>query len=240
MLVAVIGFLLTPLSTVVWRVVPEMAFLQFPWRLVAVLAAAVCTAIPIAVGTTRIRATTIIVSVPLLVVALTWPAVHGFRQECDNEDTVTARLGAFVTEAGTDPTDEYTPGEADNDALKHANPPFWLSDSADAVAPQGISGPVPMHFAVDANRSEMLMLNLRDYPAWRVRVNSVEVKAKTARADGLIAFPVAAGRSRIDIAYAMTEDRRAGDAVSLAALCASVVLAGLGRLRSRSPFGGRV
>jgi len=231
---AAIAVMLTPLSAGVWRVAPEMAFLQFPWRLTAVLAAAVCGVIPIALANARLKLTVLAAGGLLLVAAVSWPAVHQFRQVCDDEDNVTARLSVFVAKTGTDPTDEYTTGEADNDVLLHANPGYWLAEDGDAQPGHGNAGQVPMHFAVNTKMAEMLVLNLRDYPAWRVRVNGTEVKYKTERADGLIAFPVTTGHSQIDISYAMTRDRRLGDGISLVALCGAAGLAGLGRRRPRS------
>ena len=233
-LAGVIGLLLTPLSAGVWRVMPEMSFLQFPWRLTAVLAAAICGLIPPAVGLTRFRPWMLALCASCLVAVISWPAVHHFRQACDDEDTVTARLAAFISKAGTDPTDEYTTGEADNDALLHGDPPFWLAEDADAQPAQGATGPVPMHFTVYVDRANALVLKLRDYPAWLVRVNGVEVKDRTSRADGLIAFPLAPGHAKIDVAYRLTGDRKLADGVSLVALCGVFGLAGTGWQRSRS------
>jgi len=232
-LAAAIGLLLTPLSAGVWRVAPEMAFLQFPWRLTAVLAAAVCGVLPLALGAPRVRPAMAAAGAAVLAAAIGWPAVHPFQQACDDEDTVAARLAVFGAKTGTDPTDEYTPYDADNDALGHANPPYWLGENGDAPPPRATPGQVPMHFAVEAERAGALILNLRDYPAWVVSVNGVEVKGKTARADGLIAFPIASGHSQIDIAYRTSADRRIGDGVTLAALCGAVGLVALGWRRSR-------
>lgn len=173
-------------------------------------------------------------AIPLLVTAMSWPMVHQFRQACDDEDNVTARLGVFNAKTGTDPTDEYTPGESDNDASLHANPAYWLAENGDAQPIQANAAQVPMHFSVDAKAAETLVLNLRDYPAWRVRINGAEVKNKMDRADGLIAFPVIAGHSQIDISYGMTQDRRLGDGISLIAVCGAVGLVGLRRRQSRS------
>jgi hypothetical protein len=148
---------------------------------------------------------------------------------------VAARLAVFQAHAGTDPTDEYTPVQADNDSLAKSNPPFWLAQDADAPAPAaGTPGPVPMHFSLRTDEEESLVLNLRDYPAWQVRLNGQEITEKTARADGLIAFPVSPGRSRIDIAYTTTRDQRLGDGISLAAVCGALGLAAFGRRRSVS------
>ena len=51
----------------------------------------------------------------------------------------------------------------------------------------------------------------------------------SARADGLIALAVAAGRSQVDIAYGMTADRRLGDGLGLAALMMAIATAITGR-----------
>ena len=234
LLAAIIGLLLTPPSAAVWRIAPEMAFLQFPWRLTAVLAAAVCALIPLALRSAPTGPWMLNLAIPLLVTAMSWPMVHQFRQACDDEDNVTARLGVFNAKTGTDPTDEYTPGESDNDASLHANPAYWLAENGDAQPIQANAAQVPMHFSVNAKVAETLVLNLRDYPAWRVRINGAEVKNKIDRADGLIAFPVIAGHSQIDISYGMTQDRRLGDGISLIAVCGAVGLVGLRRRQSRS------
>jgi hypothetical protein len=212
-LAGAIGALLTPVSAGVWRVAPEMAFLQFPWRLLAVLAAVLAAGIAMVAARIRLRMAALLGL--LLVAAMSWPAVRAFRQECDPEDTVQARRAVFDARTGTDPTDEYTPKNDDNDALAHGDPPFWLGTDADAAAPHGVAaGPTARRFAVEVPVAEMLILNLRAYPAWRVRVNGVLVSARGERADGLMAVPVPAGRDVIEIAYGRTEDETAGLGIS--------------------------
>jgi hypothetical protein len=212
-LVGVIGVLLTPVSAAVWRVAPELAFLQFPWRLLAVLAALLGAGIALLAARMRVGLATMLGVV--LVAALSWPAVRAFRQECDPEDTVQARLAVFQAKAGTDPTDEYTPQNDDNDVLRKDDPPFWLAADADAAPPKGMTaGPVVRRFTVVSDAPQMLVLNLRAYPAWRLRVNGVLVRPRGERADGLMAVPVPAGRDRVEIAYGRTEDETVGMGIS--------------------------
>jgi hypothetical protein len=225
-LAAAIAVLLTPLSAAVWRWAPELAFLQFPWRLLAVLAAVLATGIALLAARARLRRAPAALLGLVLVAAMTWPAVRVFRQECDPEDTVAARLAVFEAKAGTDATDEYTPQNDDNDVLRHDDPPFWLAPDADASAPRGLTpGPVARRFTVDSPTAQMLILNLRAYPAWQVRVNGTLVPPRSERADGLIAVPVPAGRDRIEIAYGRTEDETVGIAISAASL---LLLLGVG------------
>jgi len=233
-LLLAIGLLLTPLSAPVWRIAPEMAFLQFPWRLTAVLAAVLCCGVALAAEEMRPGRPVLALGTLAVVAAMALPAVHAFRQECDDEDTVAARVAVFRAKTGTDPTDEYTPGDADNDALGHADPGFWLAEDADAQPPPGHAGPVPMHFALHTDTAKTLILNLRAYPAWRVRLNGTMVAPRTERADGLIAFAVPAGDLHIDIAYATTVDVKLGDGITLAALCGTLGIVATGRMRRRS------
>ncbi len=271
-LTAAIAFALTPLSAPVWRHAPEAEFLQFPWRLLAVLAPVTALAVAIAITPADAAASSavpsedmradavgteektvgrnfspLLATVFLLAAALALPAYHLFRQPCDPEDSAAARLALFHSNAGTDPTDEYTPTGADNDTLEPGDPPWWLApdptDGPFAVAPiyQVASavdsppkpGPAPMHFAFTASRAEFLILNLRDYPAWRIQRNGTLDAARgqrgNQRPDGLIAIPIPAGASTIDIHYAQMPDQTAGDAISLLALLVFL------RMRRASP-----
>jgi hypothetical protein len=234
-LAGAIGVLLTPVSAGVWRVAPELAFLQFPWRLLAVLAAVLGVGIALVAVRVRVRMAAMLGVV--LVAALSWPAVRAFRQECDPEDTVQARLAVFQARAGTDPTDEYTPQNDDNDVLRHDDPPFWLAADPDAAAPKGMAaGPVARRFTVSSDRVQVLILNLRAYPAWRVRVNGVLVRPRGERADGLMAVPVPTGRDLISIAYGRTEDETVGMGISGVSV---LLLVGMGWRRQRrcgAPF----
>jgi hypothetical protein len=168
----------------------------------------------------RFAATSVVALI--LVTALTLPAYHFFRQPCDPEDTAPARLALFHSNVGTDPTDEYTPVNADNDSLKPGNPPYWLGDSPDATPPAGAQpGGVPSHLTVVAPHAEWAILNLRYYPNWVVRRQGTEGNLSAdvrRRTDGLIKIQIPAGVSNLDIAYRRSFDETAGDAITLLAL----------------------
>jgi hypothetical protein len=243
-----IAFLLTPLSLPVWNHTPQLTFLQFSWRLLAILAPVLAlataralspgapsqTAFPSEVGSRPLAFK--IVGVLSLAAVLSLPAYHSFSQPCDPPDTAPARIALFHSNIGTDATDEYTPVHAENDALAPPGavdpdatnpsnyPPYWLADSPEARPPNGDSpGHAPMHVFLKLARPEDLILNLRDYPAWHItRVSEdMEVTAVTQRLerpDGLIVIPLPAGRSTIDIRYSLAPDQIAGDAITLVAV----------------------
>ncbi len=239
-LTAVVALLLTPLAAPLWRYLPEFAFLQFPWRILALLAAVLALALALALKSLPLRTPLAIALALLLPAALTYGAYGNFRQFCEPEDTPEAQFALFHATAGAEPTDEYTPVTADNDSLQHANPPFCLLPAAsdpDSPCPPGpIPGQAPHHLDLDLSSSQELVLNLRDYPAWRVHRNGIPIPDRIERDDGLIAFPLPAGHSHIDVIDTVTPDQTAGDAISAVALCIFAPAAWLSlRRRRRAP-----
>ena len=214
-----IAFLLTPLSLPVWDHAPQAVFLQFTWRLLAILAPVFALATAAALDRFKLALIPTVVAAIILAVSLSHPAYSQFRQPCDDEDTPPARLALFHANSGTDPTDEYTPVGADNDALAPNLPPDWLAAKPDDPPPSAaVSGPVPMHLELTAPHDEDLILNLRDYPAWYIFLDNQPDFMRMHRPDGLIAIPVPAGTSTVDIRYTHMPDETIGDAISLLAL----------------------
>jgi len=66
------------------------------------------------------------------------------------------------------------------------------------------------------------VIDLRDYPAWRITVNGMLSTNRPHREDGLIVLPVSGGRSEINITYARSSDEVCGwilTVLSLGGLC---------------------
>jgi len=80
-------------------------------------------------------------------------------------------------------------------------------------------------FILDAAAPGFAVLRLLDYPAWQVAVNEEPVADRPHRDDGLVAIPIPAGPSRIEVAYKTTADVWCGRGISLASL---LTLLGLG------------
>jgi len=211
-----ITLLLTPLTKFIWTHAPELAFLQFPWRLLAILAVVLALTIALALTPLKLKPATTTILTLAIAAALTLPSYQTFHQRCDPEDTVEARVALFHSTQGTDPTDEYTPTTADNDTLSHNNPPYWLSQNPNAAAPLNSQpDPTPMHLNLKSPIAQTLILNLRDYPNWRVTLSGAMIATSTQRNDGLLSVPIPADRSTIDIAYTQTLDQNLGDAISV-------------------------
>lgn len=236
-----IALLLTPVSLPLWHHVPELAFLQFPWRFLCVLGATLALTIALAQGSHPISRTSFaILSIAAIVFVATMTArrITTFRQPCEALDRPSVRAQLFATHHGAEPTDEYTPTDADNDVLRWGDPGYWLAANPAAFAPGTVSNPAativnydqpppvtqtiseaaPHHLQLNLSQPRILILNLRDFPAWQVFRNGTLITYHLRRDDGLLAIPLPPGTSTIDIRWHRTWDEWLGDSISLVAL----------------------
>jgi len=237
----VIVLLLVPLSTPLWQHLPELAYLQFPWRLLTVLAVVLALALALFFN----RLTRAIPSWTALVftLALTVLGYRLYAHPCDPSGGPAAIAALFRTHHGVLPTDEYTPTDADNDVLRTNLPGYWLAADPNASAPnttptaaelnpslqtddtpvpnaQTLSTPAPHHLSLNLTLPATLILHLRDYPNWHITRNGNPVLPRLQRDDGLLAIQLPAGPSIIDITWHRTWDQNLGLALSLCGLLA--------------------
>ena len=235
-LAAAIALLLLPASLPLWHHLPELAFLQFPWRWLAVLGCLLGAAVALSVGRTRLPAVASL-GLSMVIAASAGPlAMRPFREGCEAHELPQDRVTLFAAHHGVGPTDEYTPTDADNDQLRWDDPAWWLTANPNAPGPgtvpnpaativdydqpppldQTVSGRAPMHLHLTLGQPEDLVLNLRDYPAWVVTVNG-RTPPRVQRDDGLLTIPLPAGPDEVDVRWRRLPDVWLGDALSLAA-----------------------
>ncbi|MFZ0691158.1 MAG: 6-pyruvoyl-tetrahydropterin synthase-related protein [Acidobacteriaceae bacterium] len=238
----------------VWRLAPELKFLQFPWRWMMVLGLVFAALAGLALRGEAATRRAIAVRAALMLLLAGGMAVLSsllFWQPCDDEDNVQAQIATFH-EAGFEGTDEYTPQGADNGEIQQGLPQVRLLKSpnaeqaSDGNNSQWTSDPseeIAADVKVDRWNSERksvtivtaqpayAVLRLMDYPAWRVTRNGAVVSERARRGDGLMAIPIAAGTNHIDVRWRTTGDQWAGIGISLAALAITLVLWLKGRRR---------
>ncbi len=256
-LAAVIACLLLSVSDVVWRDAPEMRFLQFPWRGLLVLSLVLAALVGLALreGARTRRANLLRVGAVVVVAAcVSGVAWFYFWQPCDDEDNVRAQVATF-RDGGFQGTDEYTAAPADNDGIQQDLPRIRVLRAADGDEGNSAAGANPEWQAggTDLLPSEVqigrwdvermsatvrsgggfAVLQVMNYPAWRVTVNGTPVGSRPRRDDGLMVVPVAAGVSQIEVQYGATPDVWAGRALSLAA---AILWLGLAARQRRSGY----
>jgi hypothetical protein len=256
-------FLQFPLSRPVWNLLPELRFLQFPWRWLVVLEAPMGIFFAAAVWpeeSVRLsRRVAVGSACAAIFVGMTVYAGRDFFQSCDDEDAVAGMLDVYRAGAGFIGTDEYEPMGADNAAIATGLPEACLVDDSaidlgnatgipdtnpEWDAAQGsceatyaaASDARPEHLRIAAvtPRPGFLVLRLRSYPAWRVTVNGRAVGSLPRREDGLLAVAVPQGQVRVTVDWTTTGDVRLGRWLSGLSVLALVGLCWLERRRRQA------
>jgi hypothetical protein len=222
-----------------------MRFLQFPWRWLVVLEAPMGIFFATAVWPARQWMRNLVVAgcatVFLGTTALSLLTLH---QPCDADDRVSSMLAAYRNGQGFEGVDEYAPPHADNSLVAVGLPDACLNTDPAAVLAVAESGNVPewnaasghcdatyswlrrngrlppehRRVVADIPHAGFLILHLREYPAWQVRVNGnllafgadLLMPRLPHRDDGLISVPVPAGRVELAIDWATTRDEIIG------------------------------
>ena len=237
-----------PVSLPVWNLLPKLRFLQFPWRWLVALEAPLgiflASAVWVKAGWRRV----VLIAVSAAVfVGVAWFAGTRFQQACDDEDSVVGMTQAYERGQGSVGTDEYAAPGADNTVVAKGLPVACLvSDAVTELGEGNADDPQPVwraeqqscdHFPVVAtgggehkrirgvaSHAGYLVLRLRRYPAWSVRVNGQPVTVEGSREDGLMAVPVPAGYVDVTMDWVTTSDVKTGRWISLMALLAAAGL----------------
>lgn len=230
-------FLQLPFSLPVWNAMPKLRLLQFPWRWLVVVEAPMGIFFASAVWVNRwLWRLPVLGACAAVFLAATLTAGFNFFQPCDMEDAVWAMVDVYHSGAGFEGEDEYTPPYADNSLLAMDLPKACLTAAPTAVLGQGPEGtdlvwspdqkscdatfpaapdpgkPGAEHLRINAVASHAgyLILRLRSYPAWQVKVNRRVLHNLPERADGLIAVPVPQGPVNLTVDWTTTGDATAG------------------------------
>jgi hypothetical protein len=201
--------LMLPFSNIFWRYLPELRFVQFPWRWMSIIT---LVAMTFTASSARARAPW----VWLLFAALTlFGSGHYLVKHAwwDSEDMPTLRA-AIQNGDGFEGTDEYDPAGDDHGDLQQKWPrAFLLSDAGKPEA--GSNAKIVIEQWTAEHRSVRVItakpgrveLRLLNYPAWRVTVNGSAVSVRHPEGTGQMIVPVSAGESELRVDFTRTSDR---------------------------------
>jgi hypothetical protein len=240
LVLAVIPFMVLllqlPVSWPVWKLLPKMRFLQFPWRWLVVVEAPM--GIFSAAAVWQVRRWRPLAVVAICLPALVWSvhlASQNYFQRCDEEDAVAPMVAVDKSGAGFEGVDEYAPVGADESLAVKGLPmgcladdpqvelgklnddqvPEWSADQGScmatflAVLDSYRIRPENLHAFGNIEHAGYLILRRRAYPAWQVKVNGASVPL-IQRDDGLMALAVKQGLVQLDIVWTTTPDVLAG------------------------------
>ncbi len=212
--------LMVPITSLAYRFMPDLRFLQFPWRWLMVTGIAYAVFVVAAVPRFRGKPSLYFV----LFVALIAVCNLALQPQCDPEDTPFMLSSVFRAGYGYMGTDEYTPAGGDNYEIKPDFPEFAIrgadgrGPAANARVTHLHAGPYRKQVTVESSQPVEIVLRLMNYPTWRVEVNGKRITPQSDDPTGRMMIPVPAGRSEVGVRFIRTPDRWLGDGLSLGAL----------------------
>ncbi len=227
--------LMLPPSKWFWHALPELQFVQFPWRWLDVLSLVFAFFVAAATNLSPGRRASWLIIILLFAAIGSAGAVIVKDAWWDSED-LPSLAAAIQSGHGYEGTDEYAPTASDRSQLP-GNPD-------DTERPEGVS-PVPapriakldpasgdlvpaagvrLHierwsserriFTAETTAPVTLALRLIEYPAWELRVDSMIVTPDLHAETSQILIPLPAGAHRVEANFRRTWDRTAGGAIS--------------------------
>ena len=254
---AVLLFLMLPISTFLWEAIPLLPFFQFPWRLMggvavmlAVLAGAGLDALLTRCPSVKVQGgvTAVFVAIPLLfALPLTQPVPWpDFGEVFMLRMSLIEHSGRWL---GTTSTADYVPETVDMMPERNGNVVYGFTAGTpiDRVnyraLPDGTDvewdelSPLHFRYEVDAPEDLMFRLFLFDFPGWTVRVDGEIVETELGLPEGFIVVPLLAGQHVVDVRFQDIPARTLAWAISGLALLTMLVVAvwirGLGRQTSQ-------
>ena len=221
----VCSIVMFPVTAPLWRFLPKLEFMQFPWRWLLCLS--MMFVIFLTVGVRRWWTRAVVCLVAIAVIAVAWHRI--LPPWWDNASDLREMQDNMADEIGYEGTDEYTPAGADPAAIDKDARKVTVDGPARAAIRVVRWDPEFKTFTAEMSAPDQVALKLFPYPAWQVEVNGRVVQTSARPETGQMLVPVVAGMNRVQVRFTRTWDRTVGGWISiltiLGMLARSVVLA---------------
>jgi hypothetical protein len=205
----VLSLVMFSVSSIFWHL-PELRFMQFPWRWL------LCLNVPLAIFIGKAWRSWIprVIFYLLLLGAIYYASGKAAPPWWEQASDIADMLHSQTRGAGYEGADEYAPASADSSQLKPDAPNVLYEGNGTAQIRVTQWAAERKVIQVTAGQPGKLTLHLFDYPAWRVNLDNKVALAKDGNG-GQMQVPIPAGNSDIRIQFGSTWDRRAGEIVTL-------------------------
>jgi hypothetical protein len=229
---AAAAVLMFSVSSLAWQYLPELRFVQLPWRWLLCLN--LVFALLVTVAWRRWLMRMLVCLVMLVVLGLGWHRVQ--PPWWDNAANVLQMQTSQLNGSGYEGTDEYTPAGADAYEIMRSARRVTFDGAGTARIHVRRWDPEAKLFTADVSEPGKLILRLFNYPAWKVEVNGRVVAAESQELTGQMMIPAGMGENSVRLRFTRTFDRTLGGIVSL--LTAAALLLFWFRQRAKPPHTG--
>jgi 6-pyruvoyl-tetrahydropterin synthase related domain len=207
----VAAVLMFSFSFLLYRILPEMRFVQLPLRWLLCLNVAFVLLLTVAFRGWLPRA--MACAVMLAVLVLVWHRVQS--PWWDTAADVAEMQDNQQSGSGYEGADEYVPTGADTYEINKDAPRVAMEGAGSARIQITQWAPESRSFTASVGHSGTMVMKLLNYPAWRVEVNGRPVETATLEITGQMVVPVGAGENQVQIGFTRTPDRTIGGLISL-------------------------
>jgi uncharacterized membrane protein len=218
-LIVVAVVFMIPVSAPLWKYLPKLRFVQFPWRWLFSLntGCALLLGAVLAVARPRQRKWALASGGVIFLVLLA--VVHAFG---GRPGKITSMQSLAQQKGGYTGFPEYTPpGGAIRE--NSASELFQVSEERRVKIHLRRRNAESLIFDCNAEQASQVRIALSFYPAWGAQVNGQPVQP--SQQDGLLVVAVPAGQSEVRINFVRTPDRLLGGILSLIGLAAVLLVA---------------
>jgi hypothetical protein len=224
------AFLMFPLSGLLWKYLPKLGFLQFPWRwlmpLGLVFSFFVAAAMPI--KRTWVWLLAIIIAIGATAVTIT-------RDTSWSSKDVPTVAEEFRSGEGYQGIEGFEPFGSDIGQLPDdkSRVTKWYSSDEEADADESEELQVDVQqwtaerkiFSTQVTEPTTIALHLLNYPAWEGRVDDHAARLDSDPDNGQMLIRLDKGTHRVEVVFRRTWDRTAGAVISLVSVVALIVIA---------------
>ena len=204
--------LMLPFTALLWNHLPQLRYVQFPWRWLVVLNLALVLAIAVALRSWWHRLVVFALALAPVAIGAHWILMPWWDTAADIRELVDNQRD----EIGNEGVDEYTPAGADPYEVDQNAPLASLDGAGTEITIKRWDGEHRV-IAATSGSGGGLTLKLFNYPLWRVIVNGRPTTPETGP-HGEMVVPVLARQSQVEISFTEGWDRLTGAIVSLVSL----------------------
>ena len=213
-------------SAFIWEAVPTTAFIQFPWRFLAISIFMVAVTGGAIAGFFKKKFAIVYF---ILMAGVILVNLQYFRPRNFVDDSFFDKfLNIESTRAGVDLTKDYLPIWVKNDRVEYFGTPRAISGEinvSDFVKKTGKA-----IGSINVLSNSRIEMPITYFPGWEVRANGSKLNLSEPSIQGLITFDLPKGEYEINIDFKNTLVRSVGNIVSLTSLIFIVILSLRGRL----------
>jgi hypothetical protein len=208
------ALLLSSVSLLLYRFLPELRYVQLPLRWLLCLNVGFALLVTMASRRWLVRALACLAM--LAVLAFVWHRVQ--PPWWDDAGDIAEMQDQQQDGSGYEGIDEYVPNGADvYEINKDASRVTFEGNGASRIRITQW-GPESKSFSANLSQPGKLVLKLFNYPAWRVEVNRRPVQSGTLQVTGQMVIPAEAGDNQVQITFVRTRDREIGALISFGAV----------------------